>query len=223
VQAVVGGDAVPMSTVKKYTIMVASLLVLAAVLAWCAVLLYQHGYVDDVARFIDDDIPLPLFLGLMVCLPLVGFPISVFLIVAGIKYGIPAAFAFWLVVLPVHTMIGYMVAGSLRPLLITFFRRTLGYSIPTLRAASEARFSFLFLAIPGLPYAAKNYLLPLAGVSFRYSVVMNCIVQGSLGLPVIILGKAGMDGNLALFSVALLAVAALFLTLRWLKRRFSSS
>lgn len=212
-----------MSAVKKNTLLVAAFLVLAPLLVWGIFLAYQSGYLQNVAQFINDDIPLPLFLGLMVFLPLVGFPISVFLIVAGVKYGIPATFVLWLFVLPVHTMISYAAAGSLRPLLIKILKKTVGYSIPTIQATNEAHFSFLFLAMPGLPYAAKNYLLPLAGVSFRYSVVMNCIVQGILGLPFIILGKAGTDMNSPLFGVALLVIAALFFTLRWLKRRFSSS
>jgi hypothetical protein len=63
-------------------------------------------------------------------------------------------------------------------------------------------YSFLFLAIPGIPYAGKNYMMPPAGVPFRYCVLMNCIVQGPLGIPFIVLGKSAAKMDLTLFYVA---------------------
>lgn len=201
---------------------IASLSIVAALLVWGLIFAVQHGYPQDLAKVIKTDISPLAFVVLMVLLPLVGFPISIFLIVAGIRFGIPVAFLLWLVALPVHTLIGYAVAGNLRPFLVRFFQKHTRYSIPTIRANREALFSFLFLAMPGLPYAVKNYLLPLTGVGFRYSVITNCIVQGILGLPFIILGKSSADMNMALFSASLLAIAALFIALRWLKSRFGN-
>jgi hypothetical protein len=77
--------------------------------------------------------------------------------------------------------------------------------------------------LPGIPYGGKNFLLPLAGLEFRYCVVMNCTVQSILGLPFIILGKSGAEKDPLLFSIALLTLVVLAVALRWLKRRYSGS
>jgi uncharacterized membrane protein YdjX (TVP38/TMEM64 family) len=177
----------------------------------------------DLVTFINSDLSPLLFIMLMVFLPMFGFPISVFLIVAGIKFGIFHAVLLWLFILLLHALTGYAAAKHLRPLLKKMLNNTLGYKIPAVPAEHEAMFSFLFLAIPGIPYAAKNYLLPLAGVSVRYCVVMNCLVQSLLGLPFIILGKSGAELNPTLFAIAIFLLTILFLLLTWLKKKYAKS
>ena len=151
---------------------------------------------------------------------MIGFPISVFLIIAGIKFGILYAVLLWLFILPIHALSGYAAASYLRPSLKRLLNNTLGYKVPAIPAQHEAIYSFLFLAIPGIPYAAKNYLLPLAGVSVRYCVVMNCLVQSLLGLPFIILGKSGAEMDPTLLYIAIAVFTLLFLAIRWLKKRY---
>lgn len=170
--------------------------------------------------FINSDLSPLLFIALMAFLPMIGFPISVFLIIAGIKFGIFQAIALWLIILPLHALTGYAAATFLRPLLKKLLNNTLGYEIPAIPAKHEAMFSFLFLAIPGIPYAAKNYLLPLAGVSIYYCILLNCLVQSILGLPFIILGKSGAEMDPNLLYIAIATFTLLFLLIRWLKKRY---
>jgi uncharacterized membrane protein YdjX (TVP38/TMEM64 family) len=207
---------------KKKTCVIASLFILTALLGVAAFFAVKLGYIQNIIGVIDSDISPLLFILLMILLPLVGFPISVFLVVAGIKFDIPATVALWLVILPIHTQISYTAAKNLRPFLVRLLKNSMGYTIPSIPPHREAEFSFLFLAIPGLPYAVKNYLLPLAGAPFRYCVIMNCIVQGALGLPFIILGKSGAEKNSPLFYSALLSIVVLFIMLRWLKRKYGN-
>ncbi len=198
------------------------LLITAAALAVTGIYLAVHfGLFQDIISIINEDLSTPLFIVLMVVLPVVGFPISIFLIIAGIKFGVLYSILLWLMILPFHTTIAFLAAKSLRPLLEKILGNTFGYTVPAIPHDKEGLFSFIFLAIPGIPYAGKNYLLPLAGVSFRYCVMMNCIVQSVMGLPFILLGKSGADMNLSLFYIALLAFILLFILLRRLKKNYA--
>lgn len=180
----------------------------------------QFEYFQKAVSLIDESMSATLFITLMVILPVVGFPISVFLIVGGIKFGILWAILLWLAVLPVHATIGYYVARWARGPLERFLSEKMGYHIPEIPENNSAMFSFLFLAVPGIPYAAKNYLLALAGVPFRYCVLMNCIVQCALGIPFIVLGKSAADMDMTLFYIALAIFVAGYFLLRWLKKRY---
>ena len=212
-----------MNAENRNILTISSLAVLAASLAGGVFFAYQQGYIHDIIETVRSDISPLLFIILMIILPLVGFPISAFLIIAGIKFGILLTFALLVCVLPLHTTITYTVAKYLRPLLLKLLHHTLGYKIPAIPKKNQAMYSFLFLAIPGIPYAAKNYLLPFAGVSFRYCVVMNSIIQSILGLPFIVLWKSGADQDPTLFYAAILSLVALFVIIRLLKRKYSNS
>lgn len=194
-------------------------LLLTAALAWGAYLAISHGLLEKTISLISTDLSSPLFIALMVVLPMLGFPMSIFLVVAGLKFGVVYGFVLWLLVLPLHTLTAYGAATYLRPLLEKLLNRTLGYSIPTIPSHNEAMVSFLFLAIPaGIPYAVKNYLLPMAGVSIWYCVPLNCLVQGVLGAPYIILGKSVASMDLTLLYIAVIVFLLLFLGLRWLSK-----
>jgi hypothetical protein len=62
--------------------------------------------------------------------------------------------------------------------------------------------------------------MPLAGVPFRYCVLMNCIVQGALGIPFIVLGKSAAEMDLTLFYVALFFFMVGYIVLGWLKKKY---
>lgn len=200
--------------------LVTGLISLAALLGGGLYLLGDHITYAQVVTTINSDLSPLLFIVMMVVLPMIGFPISVFLLIAGIKFEILQAVLLWLFVLPLHALAGYAAATYLRPLLKKLLSNTLGYKVPDIPEKHEAMFSFLFLAIPGIPYAAKNYLLPLAGVSIYYCILLNCLVQGVFGLPFILLGKSGAEVNLTLFAVAVVLIICLFLVLNWLKKKY---
>lgn len=205
---------------KRHILAIALLLILTALLAGITFLAFKDGYLENLIHFIHSDISTPFFVLLMIILPLAGFPISIFLVLSGIKFGLLLAVVLWLFVLPLHTLISYIIAKSLHPFLAKLLKDTVGYTIPVIPEKRKAIFSFLFFAVPGIPYAGKNYLLPLAGLEFRYCVIMNCIVQSVMGLPFILMGKSGADKNSTLFYVALFSLVVLVMTLRWLKRKY---
>ncbi|MFP4237596.1 MAG: hypothetical protein ACLFRQ_08660 [Desulfonatronovibrio sp.] len=193
------------------------------------VLLFAVGLVAGIryelfaktVEIIHQDISSALFIILTIVLPVIGFPISIFLVLAGIKFGTIYGILLWLLILPFHALIGFFLALWVRKPLKQISSR-MGYPIPPLPEKGTAMFSFLFLAIPGIPYAGKNYILSLAGAPFRYCVIMNFIVQFPQGIPFIILGESVMELDPVLFYIALALILLIYILLRWLKNRYRS-
>jgi uncharacterized membrane protein YdjX (TVP38/TMEM64 family) len=204
---------------RKRTILIVLVVVILKLIAISLYMAMQYGYFQTVISFIDIHMPPGLFIALMVILPAGGFPISIFLIMGGIKFGILYCILLWLFVLPIHTLISYYLARRARIPLERFLSNHLGYNVPELPEKGVGMFSFLFLAFPGIPYAIKNYIMPLAGVPFRFSVLMNCIVQSAQGIPFIVLGKSVKDMNMTLFYIALVLLILGYLGLGWLKKK----
>ncbi len=203
---------------KKVLVGLSILLIIIGVVVLGKYLTIEYEYYQKVISYIDESMSPFIYIALMLFMPLIGFPISVFLIIGGIKFGIFHGILLWLLVLPAHALIGFYVARPLRNFLIRIFRDKLDYRIPEVPENNTAMFSFVFLAIPGIPYAVKNYMLPLAGVPFRYCVFMNAIIQSVQGIPFIVLGKSVADMDMTLFYVAILFLLMVFIMLRYLKK-----
>lgn len=210
-----------MTLFHKNLLLLTGCVLLVVLLAVGLYLQNEFGMLQRLINAVNTELSSPLFIALMILLPILGFPISILLTINGIKFGITFAIVLWLIVLPIHTFIGYAASRYFRPVLIKLLSTTFNWSIPTVPQHHEAMFSFVFLAIPGIPYAGKNYLLPLAGVSLRYCVTMNCIVQGALGLPFILLGKSGTSMDPTLFFIALVVFVLFYLVVRWLKKKYT--
>ncbi|MGC9372635.1 MAG: hypothetical protein ACP5DY_04865 [Thermovirgaceae bacterium] len=166
---------------------------------------------------ISESMPPPFFIGAMLVLPVFGFTISAFLVLGGMIFGVTQFIMIWILILPLHVLAAYFIARWVRTPLTEFLCHRMGWRVPNIPRGHVAKFSFLFLAFPGLPYAAKNYILPLAGVPFRYSVIMNTVVQGLIGLPFIILGKSAADINLTAFNITLAVMVAVYILRWWLR------
>lgn len=186
------------------------------------ILSIKYDLLQKTIELIHQDIPHALFIILMVILPVLGFPISIFLVLGGIKFGIIHGILLWLLILPVHALIGFLLASWIRKPLQKISKR-MGYPVPPLPEKGTAMFSFLFLAIPGIPYAGKNYILPLAGAPFNYCVIMNIIVQFPQGIPFVILGESFIKMDPFLLYVAIALILMLYFILRWLKNKSRKS
>ncbi len=181
----------------------------------------KSGLVHYLMSMIDENVSPQIFIISMIALPALGFPISIFLIVGSIKFGSVTMILIWLLILPLHTTIGFYVARFLRPYIEYLFTKKLGYKVPQIPTENTAIFSLLFLLIPGIPYAGKNYMLPLAGVPFIYCVIMNTAVQGVLGIPFIILGESATKMDMTMIYAALALIFVFYFGTRWVKKRYS--
>lgn len=184
-------------------------------------LLIKFDMYDQLTRLINENTPARLFIILMIFLPLVGVVLSLFIFVLGIKFGIVYGILLLEIILPIHFLLAYVLAVSLRKPIENFLVNKRNYRIPTIPEDKMLLYSALLVAFPMFPYSVKIYILPLAGVPFRYCFWLNWLIQGILCIPFVVLGKSAADKNVTLIVISLLIIVALVLFLRWLQKRYS--
>jgi len=202
---------------RKEILSIAFVALLAAAAAAAMYAVVRLEMYEKLITYISESMPPLFFIGAMLVLPVFGFTISAFLVLGGMIFGVTKFILIWILILPLHVLAAYFIARWVRTPLTEFLCHRLGVRIPNIPPEHVAKFSFLFLAFPGLPYAAKNYILPLADVPFRYSVIMNTIVQGLIGLPFIILGKSAAKIDLTAFNITLAVMVAIYILRWWLR------
>lgn len=96
-------------------------------------------------------------------LPLVGFPVSVMHAVAGARFGLAVAIPLVALALVLQLLASY---GLVR-LAPGFFARRLAPLRARLPRTAHRPLTLFTLLLPGAPFFAQNYVLPLVGVPFR--------------------------------------------------------
>lgn len=197
-------------------------LVVAALLfvALAIVLWHYRDHVDRKAIVaFAEGLPLPWFLAAILVLPLVGFPITPLLVVAGIRFGFAGGMALAAGVIFFHNIAAFRLTHGLFRVRLRNRLARAGYGIPAIDPKHQAWFTALFAAIHGPPYAAKLYLLALTDVPFRIFLWVGapiyaffCVIPVGAGSAVDSL-KPWVIYALVGMSIALLAMGFL------LKRR----
>lgn len=204
---------------KKSLSQLIAVLVLVCVLIIPILLLFEPG---DWQRIITDPNSSPLlFIGLMAVLPIFGVTIIIFLVFIGIKFGTMPGILISGLLMLFHMLVAYLISHSfLRPQIDRFIGDH-HWSRPKMPAGKKDLYAFLFIAIPGLPYAVKNYLLALSGLPFLHYLVICWSVQLVMGIPFIVLGEAAKLGHGGTVAIAAAMLASGFLVVRWLRREFT--
>jgi uncharacterized membrane protein YdjX (TVP38/TMEM64 family) len=168
---------------------------------------------------VDRETHWAVFVGLMAILPIFAFPISVFLVLSGIKFGFLAGSLVTVLVMPVHLIASFVLANSLlRPYLIQMLDKK-NLRVPQIPKDRMLIYTSLFVIVPGPPYFLKNYLLAISGVPFRYYFGVNWVLELLICIPVVGLGESLMKTSWKLI-IFVVFIAALYLTGRWLKGKF---
>jgi len=160
------------------------------------------------------------FIVLMTALPIAGFPISLFLVAAGLKFGLLGGLAVSAAVMPVHLLSAYLLAARLLHGPTRRLAVKIGYEIPRIPDDKAATFTFVFFAIPGIPYALKNLLLPLGGVSFRLYFITGWIVQWVMGIPFMGVGDSMARMNPYVLGAFVGVLIIGYLVIRWFRARY---
>ena len=147
---------------KKLT--AAAIVVVAlAVVAWC----YRDRLDREAIVAFAEGLSLPWYVAALFVLPLVGFPITPLLVVAGIRFGFSGGMALASGAIFFHHVAAFRAThGLFRDRLRNRLARA-GHGIPAIDSKHQTWFTALFAAIHGPPYAAKLYLLALTDVPFR--------------------------------------------------------
>lgn len=193
---------------------------LAAILFIPVLLLFEPGHWQRIIT--DPNSNRLLFIGLMAVLPVFGVTIIIFLIFIGIKFGTMVGILISGLLMFFHMLVAYLISHSfLRPRIDRFIGEH-RWSRPHMPAGRKELYAFLFIAIPGLPYAVKNYLLALSGLPFLHYLAICWTVQMVMGIPFIVLGEAAKLGHGGTLAIAVVMLVSGFLVVRWLRREFMS-
>lgn len=167
----------------------------------------RYEWASPAGRIVDKNTPIIPFLIMMVLLPVIGFPISLFLMIAGVKFGLLGAAAVSAAVYPAHLLISFFLANSVVKKPLQRFLQKRDYRLPRPPPDQTMVYGGIFMAVPGIPYAPKNYLLAMTDISLGAYILICWPIHILTGLPFILLGRsaAGADLRLALTGLVLLA------------------
>jgi len=196
-------------------------------LAWaialgCAAALLYH-FRDSLSlskfqAFVGTFSPAVLIAAFVLC-PLLGAPISVFLIAAGLRFGFPLGVLVTFSCLLVHHLIAFRIAhGRWRKSVQRKIARK-GRKIPELAPEHQAGWTALFAAVAGPPYAIKLYLLALTNIRFRIYLGVGVPVYTLCSMPMLAAGSMAGRFNGWWVSLAGVAIAAGVLATRFLRKR----
>lgn len=204
---------------KLYCISILVVLICLGILIF---LFISHDFASTVRRLINVETPPLLFIALMSFLPSLGFPISVFMVLLGLKFGIAGGLLIAALLIPIHMLISYLITHSFLRHLIYKALKLMNYNLPTVPADKIVPFTLIFMGIPGPPYALKNYILALSGVPFRYYLGLGWPINFLLGIPLVGLGGSAIRMNTTFFVIFFVLLLTGFFLVRWLRKKYAS-
>jgi uncharacterized membrane protein YdjX (TVP38/TMEM64 family) len=197
-----------------------------AVIIMVTTAVYIFHYYDPsliLTEYLSRRIHPGIFISLMLILPLLGVPLSIFLVLVGIKFGIVPGLLLSAVIMLCHMALTYYLVHSFLRNWITTLLKPYKVSIPKLRNDRNRWHAFVFMLIPGLPYVAKNNLLALAEMPFVPYMAINWTAQFGLSIPFIILGSAIMEMDLTILIAALTLLLGGYLLQFYLRKKYGNT
>lgn len=188
-------------------------------LAYIVVMIWDH---DAFVRWMSEASAVPFFVAMAV-LPAIGIPMSPFMIVAGATFGVWIALVGSIAAMAANLCIGYAIAHSkLRPRIESLFER-FDYKIPDFAAGGRAawRFAAAVKITPGLPTAAKMYVVAVTAVPFPIYFAVLLAISSAFAAVWIVLGDSLFTHDISIATMAALAIVVLVVVaiVWWRKRR----
>lgn len=201
----------------------AAWLILLSAVGVFLVLVIKYHPAETLRTFLDNTANSYIFAVLMAFLPILGFPISVFLVLVGMMFGIAGGIALTGLMMLFHLAATYYLVHSfLRSQVVRLLGR-FNLKIPKLPQTGGYRLSLIFMIVPGLPYAVKNYLLALAGLPLKPYLLISWLTQFGASIPFVILGKGVMELDPVILIIALLVLLISFIVQYYLQQRYKVS
>ena len=155
----------------------------------------------------------------LVFLPVLGIPVSLFCIMAGVKFG----FGWGMLVIGI-AMLGHMLMcfaamhSYIKPLVKRFLDRR-GYQTPALNTSSQVNWAIGLVALPVLPYMVKNILVASGTLPLRTYLMINWPLQLLHAVPYVMFSGAVKSQNLTLMWVAIGMFLVFWIGARVLQKR----
>jgi uncharacterized membrane protein YdjX (TVP38/TMEM64 family) len=155
-----------------------------------------------------------MFLALVI-LPLLGFPVSVLHVLAGIRWGAPLGVSLVIASILLQLLASYGLVQVFR----SRFARRLEPLRQRIPEGAHGPVTLFTMLLPGVPYFAKNYVLPLIGVPLR-TYLLWCFPVHSLRAAVAVIFGDQTDQLTPTRIVIFCAYGAVIgLTCAWAFRR----
>ncbi len=153
-------------------------------------------------------------------LPLTGFPISPLLILMGLRFNTFTGVFLTLLIMPIHLIFSFWVVHSFFRSRLEAFAREKKYNFFKVPPERYISFGFLFMAMPGLPYTLKNYLLPISGIPFFHYLIIGWLVQGGMAVPMVILGDAASNWNVRMLLLFVIFYMIIYFVTRRVELKY---
>lgn len=167
----------------------------------------------------------PVFFAAMALLPLVGFPLSVFVFSAGPLFaptmGLPLVMAASLGAVLVNVSLAYWAAAwMLRPTMERFVR-WLGYDWPKMERVKTWEFALVMRLLPGMPFFVQSYVLGMTGVKFRVYLGVSMLVSAGQVVAGVLVGDGLLRRDPGQLAIAGGVFALLGLGMHLLRKRLA--
>ena len=170
-----------------------------------------------------ESIPEPVYFVAFIVLPAAGMPLTFFYLTAipvmGDGHSAIAIGLAW-TALALNMVLCYVLGRWLLHPMIEWVIRHRHLKIPKLTPQNEWKY-VLVIRLSPLPYALQNYLLALGHARWRSYLWLSLLIQGSIGLAVMLVGESVLSGGLPYILLALFALLVLHLVLDTLRKRLT--
>jgi uncharacterized membrane protein YdjX (TVP38/TMEM64 family) len=193
----------------KYTriFIIAAGVICVGLLLWAT-----HVFGSDAWEEMIKGMPPALLIAALFVLPLTGFPLTVLLLAVGAHFGFARGIGIAAVGTAVHLLASYPLAGFVKKPVTALLKRA-DWPLPKIHGDAVWPFAFWVALVPGLSYALKNYVGPLAGVPFRVYFISYYPVHIATSVVGLMLGGATMNFSWKhMVVIAIYAGVLLFLT-----------
>ncbi|MDQ8204325.1 VTT domain-containing protein [Pelagicoccus sp. SDUM812003] len=183
--------------------------------------LHKNGYSWKDFETMLRNAPAWIFLLLLVVLPPLGVPLSIFMLAVGARFGYFLGALTACGALVGHHLIAIWLSSAAKGLLGENVQGNRLWKRLERKVGENhgGKLVFLFAFIPGPPYWIKLYLPLAMGVSLRLYLWFSTTAH-MIGVFLFVgLGSALLKGNALLVGVFLLAMVGFYLLVKWIRER----
>ena len=155
---------------------------------------------------------------LLTVLPMVGFPASVLHVVAGMRFGIPLGLALVNLSILLQMLASFALVHWQRKFFAARFK-SVRKKIPP---GSHVAVTVFTMLIPGAPYFAQNYVVPLLGVPLRIYLGIGLPMHAARTIIAVVFGDQSDQLTLGRGLLMLAYTALVLLASWWALRRLQT-
>lgn len=169
-----------------------------------------HAYAEKLNGFVA--------FALLTILPLLGFPVTILHVSAGIKFGRGLGIALVALSILLQVLASYALVHWRRK----FFEKKFKDVREKIPAGAHAPITLFTLLLPGVPYFAKNYVIPVIGVPLRTFILWALPIHIARSAVSVILGDESNDLTPARITALVLYFVAMLGASWWAFRRIKA-